>query len=85
MWGKGWEDLMNAVKQFMTTIQADANLTARSRVSIITYDDKCSLIRDQQVPHIGVVNNINMDEGGTDFEKPLQMALKHMQDNIAKY
>lgn len=39
MWGKGWEDLMNAVKQFLTTVSADAQLTAKSRVSIITYDD----------------------------------------------
>lgn len=85
MWGKGWEDLMNAVKQFMTTASADVQLQAKSRVSIITYDDKCFLIRDQQIPHLNVANNIEMNEGGTDFEKPLNMALNHMQVNNAKY
>ncbi len=85
MWGQGWEDLMNAVKQFLTAVQTDPQLQAKSRVSIITYDDNAYLIKDQQIPHLFVGNNIDMREGGTDFERPLQMALKHMQDNNNKY
>lgn len=43
MSGQPWKDLMNAVTQFLQTIELDANLSANSRVTIISYADYSTL------------------------------------------
>ena len=38
MWGQRSKDLQNAVRQFLTTIENDADQQINSRVTIITYN-----------------------------------------------
>ncbi|TNV81453.1 hypothetical protein FGO68_gene12262 [Halteria grandinella] len=85
MRGQSWQDLMNAVKEFLQTILADAKAAAKSRVTIITYDFNAYIKHDNVAPSLNLTKGLPEPMGGTNFDAALRQALANMQQHQENY
>jgi uncharacterized protein with von Willebrand factor type A (vWA) domain len=71
-----WAQLLRALEAFMSTIAQDTALNRAVRVSAIGYDDRSDILFENQPASPDLVQRISYGGGSTDFEAPLQDALK---------
>jgi Mg-chelatase subunit ChlD len=76
-----WVDLIAESKRFLGLIENDPILKSNTKITIITYNDDITINCENKVPEVTLIDNLELNGGGTDFEKPL---IK-VKEIVAKY
>jgi hypothetical protein len=76
-----WVDLIAESKRFLELIVNDQILKSNTKITIITYNDDITLNCENKVPEVALIDNLELNGIGTNFEKPL-MKVKEI---VAKY
>ena len=67
-----WENLIEAVKQFMIYFDADPLVKSNSVVSIITYDKYSYVKIKGKTPSASLIESLSFSKGATSFGPPLK-------------
>ena len=76
-----WIDLIAESKRFLGLIENDPILKSNTKITIITYNDDITLNCENKVPEVTLIDNLELNGIGTNFEKPL---IK-VKEIVAKY
>ncbi len=84
MRGSKWNELMVAFKKSITTVQKMAAKDPQIKVSVMTFNEGCS-VKYNFISPSSINPNIPYGNGGTDFSPVFQQAITMMQNHVSSY
>jgi hypothetical protein len=80
-----WIDLIAECKRFLELIENDPVLKSNTKITIITYNNDITLNCENKVPEVSLIDNLELNGIGTNFEKPLIKVKEIMEKHLNNF